>query len=129
MKNLCNLIVEKRREHGFTQAELGAMLGISGKAVSKWERGLSKPCNEHLEKLIELIGLPVELNVMAEEKSSLPKDTFLHVVRNELFRIIATGVVLALCVCNSLGMLSTASTVVSIGFSIVLFCFGTMIKG
>ena len=39
MENICDLILEKRKECGLTQAELGAMLGISGKAVSKWERG------------------------------------------------------------------------------------------
>ena len=35
MENICDLIVAKRKEQGLTQAELGAMLGISGKAVSK----------------------------------------------------------------------------------------------
>ena len=51
MGNIGDLIVEKRKERGLTQAELGAMLGISGNAVSKWERGLSKPCDEHLYRL------------------------------------------------------------------------------
>ena len=49
MESICNMISQKRKERGLTQAELGALLGISGKAVSKWERGLSKPCEEHLE--------------------------------------------------------------------------------
>lgn len=35
------MIAEKRKEKGLTQDALGAMLGISGKAVSKWERGVS----------------------------------------------------------------------------------------
>ena len=58
MENIGDLIIEKRKERGLTQAELGAMLGISGKAVSKWERGLSKPCEEHLDRLVALLGLP-----------------------------------------------------------------------
>lgn len=41
MENICDLILQKRKERGLTQAELGAMLGTSGKAVSKWERGVS----------------------------------------------------------------------------------------
>ena len=40
MENIYTLISQKRKERGLTQAELGALLGISGKAVSKWERGL-----------------------------------------------------------------------------------------
>ena len=129
MENICDLILEKRKECGLTQAELGAMLGISGKAVSKWERGLSKPCDEHLEKLIDLLGLPVESTITAEEKKSAQKATFLSTVRNEFIRILATSVMIAVCVCNLAGTISTDSTVVSIGFSVALFCFGTMVKG
>ena len=112
-----------------TQAELGAMLGISGKAVSKWERGLSKPCEEHLDRLVALLGLPVESTITAEEKRSVPRATFLSTVRNEFIRILATSVMIALCVCNLAGTISTDSTVVSLGFSVALFCFGTMVKG
>lgn len=54
------MIAEKRKEKGLTQDALGAMLGISGKAVSKWERGLSQPDASHIGKLTELLGLPVE---------------------------------------------------------------------
>ena len=129
MGNIGDLIVEKRKERGLTQAELGAMLGISGKAVSKWERGLSKPCEEHLERLVALLGLPVESTITAEEKRSAQKTTFLSTVRNEFIRILATGVMLAVCVCNLAGTISTDSTVVSLGFSVALFCFGTMVKG
>ena len=128
MGNIGDLIVEKRKEQGLTQTELGAMLGISGKAVSKWERGLSKPCDEHLDRLVALLGLPVESTITAEEKRSAQKTTFLSTVRNEFIRILATGVMLAVCVCNLAGTISTDSTVVSLGFSVALFCFGTMIK-
>ena len=128
MDNICVLISQKRKERGLTQSELGAMLGISGKAVSKWERGLSKPCDEHLEKFIDLLGLPVESTEAAEEKRSAPKTTFLSTVRNEFIRILATSVMIAVCVCNLAGTISTDSTVVSLGFSVALFCFGTMIR-
>lgn len=36
-------ILELRKEKGFTQKELAEKLYISDKAVSKWERGLSRP--------------------------------------------------------------------------------------
>ena len=128
MGNISDLIVEKRKEQGLTQTELGAMLGISGKAVSKWERGLSKPCEEHFDKLVALLGLPVDSPITAEEKRVAPKGTFLSTVRNEFIRILATSVMIAVCVCNLAGTISTDSTVVSLGFSVALFCFGTIIK-
>ena len=119
------MIAEKRKEMGLTQEALGARLGISVKAVSKWERGLSQPCEEHLTQLVDLLGLPREY-LPREQESSAP--TFLSTVRNEFVRLLATGVMIAVCVCNLGGMISTNSTVVSLGFSAALFCFGTMIR-
>ncbi len=129
MENICDLIVAKRKERGLTQAELGAMLGISGKAVSKWERGLSKPCDEHLYRLVDLLGLPVDSPTTAEGKENAQRTTFLSTVRKEFTRIFATGAMIGVCVCNLAGTISTDSTVVSLGFSAALFCFGTMVKG
>ena len=129
MGNIGDLIVEKRKEQGLTQTELGAMLGISGKAVSKWERGLSKPCEEHLERLVALLSLPVDSPITAERIEKVPRTTFLSTVRKEFTRILATGAMIGVCVCNLAGTISTDSTVVSIGFSVALFCFATMVKG
>ena len=128
MGNIGDLIVKKRKERGLTQAELGSMLGISGKAVSKWERGLSKPCEEHFDKLVALLGLPVESIITAEGKENAQRTTFLSTVRKEFTRILATGAMIGMCVCNLAGTVSTDSTVVSLGFSVALFCFGTMIR-
>lgn len=129
MENIYTLISQKRKEHGLTQAELGTILGISGKAVSKWERGLSKPCDEHLARLVDLLGLPVGKPISAEEKENARRATFLSTVRKEFIRILATGAMIGMCVCNLTGTISTDSTVVSLGFSVALFCFGTMVNG
>ena len=67
------LIAEKQKKKGLTQDALGAMLGISGKAVSKWERGLSQPDEAHMVQLINLLGLPVEQEMVESE----PTPTFL----------------------------------------------------
>lgn len=36
------LIAERRTAFGLTQAELAQRLGVTDKAVSKWERGVSQ---------------------------------------------------------------------------------------
>ena len=128
MENIGDMIVEKRKERGLTQAELGSMLGISGKAVSKWERGLSKPCEEHWERLVALLGLPVDSPITVERIEKAPRTTFLSTIRKEFIRILATGAMIGVCVCNLAGTISTDSTVVPLGFSVALFCFGTIIK-
>lgn len=118
------MIVEKRKEKGLTQDALGAMLGISGKAVSKWERGLAQPDGARMAHLIDLLGLPVEQEIAESELSS----TFLSTVRNELLRILSVGSIIAVCICNLTGMISADSTAVSIGFLASVFGFDTMIR-
>lgn len=127
MERIGDIIAKKRRELGLTQTELGKMLGISGKAVSKWERGLSNPCREHMEKLIDLLGLSVESSVSTEETEQIPPTRASLTLVRELPRIFATATILAVCVCYMSGTLSTESTVVSLCLSSAIFNLWTMI--
>ena len=38
-----NLVTKLRTELGFSQFQLGKLIGVSDKAVSKWENGNAKP--------------------------------------------------------------------------------------
>ena len=42
-KTLGAMIAELRKQHGMTQLELAEKMGVTDKAVSKWERDLSCP--------------------------------------------------------------------------------------
>ncbi|WP_302950857.1 helix-turn-helix domain-containing protein [Holdemania filiformis] len=53
------LIRELRLKAGWTQKELGAKIGISDKAISKWERGLSFPDITLLPRLAEVFHVTV----------------------------------------------------------------------
>ncbi len=55
-----NFLYEKRTAKGLSQAELGAMLGVSNKAVSKWESGVAKPQTAKLVRLAEILDVSVE---------------------------------------------------------------------
>lgn len=50
-----NFICELRREKGLTQKQLGDMLGVTNKAVSKWENGSAIPRIQLLPKLAEIL--------------------------------------------------------------------------
>ena len=128
MERIGDIISQKRRELGLTQTELGKLLGISGKAVSKWERGLSSPCREHMEKLVDLLGLSVESSMSTEETEQIPPQRTSFTLARELPRIFATATIIAVCVCYMSGTLSTESTMVSLGFAAVLFCLWTMLS-
>ena len=45
----------RRKKKGITQSELGNKLGVSYKAVSKWETGISFPDVSILKPLCELL--------------------------------------------------------------------------
>lgn len=53
------LIVQRRREKGWSQAELAEKLHVTDKAVSKWETGRSLPGIDCLEPLAEALDLQV----------------------------------------------------------------------
>ena len=55
-----NLIYQLRKEKNMTQLQLAEKLGISDKAVSKWERGLGSPDLSLMPKLSEILGVDLE---------------------------------------------------------------------
>ena len=57
---LGSLIRALRREAGLKQRELAEALGVTDKAVSKWERGLGCPDVSFLPQLSRLFGVDLE---------------------------------------------------------------------
>lgn len=60
------LIAERRRALGLTQDELAEQLHVTGKAVSKWERGLSFPGVDLLIPLADTLDVTV-MDLLAGE--------------------------------------------------------------
>lgn len=52
-------IAEKRKLQNMTQAQLAEKIGVSDRAVSKWERGLSMPDVSKYEELCELLEVSI----------------------------------------------------------------------
>ena len=84
------MIAALRKEQGMTQLELAEKMGVTDKAVSKWERDLSCPDISTLPKLAEIFGISVDdlmqVKPGADEKKDVP----------ELVHTILTGVALAM---------------------------------
>ncbi len=53
-------IKELRIRRGFSQRELAKLLGVSDRAVSKWERGYSQPSATHLIELTRIFDVDAE---------------------------------------------------------------------
>ena len=60
-------IARRRKEAGLTQAALGERLGITARAVSKWERGICLPDAALMLPLCQLLGITVNELLTGEE--------------------------------------------------------------
>lgn len=59
-KSMGEIISTLRKEKGMTQKEIADRLGITDKAVSKWERDVAYPDTGTIPKLAEILGVTVE---------------------------------------------------------------------
>ncbi len=59
-----------RVERGFSQKELGDRLGVSNRAVSKWERGEAYPTLDSIGEIASILGVLVDDLVIFEKKTS-----------------------------------------------------------
>ena len=73
-----NYICELREKKGLSQSQLGEKLGVSNKAVSKWENGGAYPSSELILPLAKELGISIEelytaLSNSKKEKGALRK--------------------------------------------------------
>ena len=100
-------IAEKRKLQNMTQAQLAARLGVSDKAVSKWERGISLPDISKYQELCEV--LEVSLNELfagedlhEDQVVAQSEQNLMEVLRCEASRkkqLLGVIAVAVLCVC------------------------------
>lgn len=55
-----NYIYDLRKKVGISQADLAEVLGVTNKAVSKWENGKAKPKTDILRKMASYFKVPIE---------------------------------------------------------------------
>ena len=73
--DLGNRIYELRKASGLSQKELGALIGVSNKAVSKWETGAAVPKTETVIKLASVFGITAEELLCAKSPEVEKLDT------------------------------------------------------
>ena len=85
-KSFSEKLLKLRREAGLNQKELGALVGVSDRAVSKWECGLSKPSLEACVSLSGIFKVPLD-ELIASPKASPEKKTRNMASIRDLYRI------------------------------------------
>ena len=91
------MIASLRKENGMTQFELAEKMGVTDKAVSKWERDLSCPDVNTIPKLAEVFGISVDelMQIKAESQDEAKKDvtSIINMIMKAIALAMGVGVV------------------------------------
>lgn len=112
------MISSLRKAKGMTQLELAEKMGVTDKAVSKWERDLSYPDINTIPKLADLFDTSVDelmqgQTVMKENKKNRKSDIVDAVLRG---LGIAMGIVVV--VLSALGKVDTKAALTMLGLGL-----------
>ena len=99
-------IYKLRTEKDLSQNQLGDLLGVSGKAVSKWETGKAKPHVEMLKKLSSELGVNIEMLL------ELPTET----KEKQISKIVITG---GPCAGKTTGMSWIQNAFTEMGYAVI----------
>lgn len=120
-KTLGMMIAELRKEEGMTQLQLAEKMGVTDKAVSKWERDLSCPDINSLPNLAALLGVSVDELMQLKKEASVPKKSPKEMV-DLIFKAVALAMGIAVVVLSVLNELTAESGMVMLGIG--LACTG-----
>lgn len=95
-KTLGIMIASLRKGNGMTQLELAEKIGVTDKAVSKWERDISCPDVNTIPKLAEIFGISVDelMQITTESQGDAKKDItpMIHIIMKAIALAMGVGV-------------------------------------
>ena len=113
------MIAAKIKELGMTQLDLAEKMGVTDKAVSKWERDLSYPDINSLPKLAEVFDMSVD-DLMQVKRESMEQGDQTSV--KDIVRLIPRAVCIAMgvavAVLSILGQLDAQKATVMLGIGV-----------
>ena len=80
-KTLGMMIAELRKEKGMTQLDLAEKMGVTDKAVSKWERDLSCPDINSLPNLAEILDVTVDELMQIKKEAENPSQSVQDIIQ------------------------------------------------
>ena len=82
-KSIGSMITKLRRQNEWTQAQLAEKIGVSDKAVSKWENGNGYPDITMLPILADIFAVSIDCLIMGEERGiTIAGTTLVDIVKN-----------------------------------------------
>ena len=114
-----NMVAALRKEKEMTQLELAEKMGVTDKAVSKWERDLSFPDVSSIPKLAEILGVTVDelMQVKAESKEEPLKKKIDEIV-DVAFKGVALAMGIAVVVLSIMKQIEMESAITMLGIGL-----------
>lgn len=125
-KTLGIMIAELRKEQGMTQLGLAEKMGVTDKAVSKWERDLSCPDINSLPTLAALLGVSVDELMQFKREASETKKRPKEII-DLIIKAVALAMGVAVVVLSVLHRLAAESGLVLLGIGMT--CTGISLFG
>ena len=118
-KTFGSMIATLRKQNGMTQLDLAEKMGVTDKAVSKWERDLSFPDVNSIPKLAEIFDISVDelMQVKADTKENGTNNKISEIVALAL-KGIALAMGIAVTVLSVLGEIETNSAIGMLGIGL-----------
>ena len=115
-----DLISAERKRKGLTQQKLADLMGVTDKAVSKWERNLSYPDVASLSRLAEVLEIPLETLLNTADKKENKKEH--SEIIDTILKVIPLAMGAAVIVLSVLKQIDVYSGLTLCGIG--LFCAG-----
>ena len=110
-QNMGEIISALRKEKGMTQKELADQMGITDKAVSKWERNLSCPDVTTIPHLAEVLGTSVDTLMAVQPKEQPEEKTDTAEIVDLILKAVPLAMGVAVAALNVLGQLEAKDAV------------------
>lgn len=118
-RTLGMMISSLRKEKGMTQLQLAEKMGVTDKAVSKWERDLSMPDLNSIPKLAEIFEISVDdLMQMKTDTKENRSQNKVDGIMDTVLKGIGIAMGIAVTVLSILGELKVNTAFVMLGIGL-----------
>ena len=111
-------IAALRKEQGMTQLELAEKMGVTDKAVSKWERDLSCTDVSSLPRLAEIFGISLDELMQSAPKTNKPTSSSIPTTVTLVLKAVALAMGVAVTVLTILNQVDAKSAVGMLGIGL-----------
>ncbi|WP_195985997.1 helix-turn-helix transcriptional regulator [Clostridium sp. D33t1_170424_F3] len=124
-KTLGMTIAELRKKQGMTQLDLANKMGVTDKAVSKWERDVSCPDVNAFPHLADVLNVSVNELMQSKTENRSSKTNFKEII-SLIFKGVALAMGIAVVVLSVLDGLDVKSGITMLGIGLTSLALYTL---